>query len=75
MSGLQRECSFSSEKSHELTHQQDIFCFDHASAFYTSNNIVKMLMNYKFKAQLQPEILPEITAVVTFAVTCFKHIM
>ena len=25
----------------ELTQQQDMFCFNHASAFYTSNNIVK----------------------------------
>ena len=32
---------FLSEKSSELTDQQDMFCFNHASAFYTSNNIVK----------------------------------
>ena len=41
---LQRECSFSSfssENSNELTDQQDMFRFTHASAFYTSNNIVK----------------------------------
>ena len=38
---LQRECSFSSEKSNESTDQQDMFCFNHASAFYTSNNVVK----------------------------------
>ena len=38
---LQRECSFSSEKSNELTDQQDMFCFNHASAFYTSNSAVK----------------------------------
>ena len=38
---LQRECSFSSDKSSELTHQQDMFCFNHAFASYTSNNIVK----------------------------------
>ena len=28
-----------------------MFCFNHASAFYTNNNIVKMLMNNEFKAQ------------------------
>ena len=38
---LQRECSFSREKSNELTDQQDMLCFNHASAFYTSNTIVK----------------------------------
>ena len=48
---LQGEFSFSSEKSNELTDQQDIFCFNHASAFYTSNNIVKILMNNEFKTQ------------------------
>ena len=42
---------FSSEKSNELTDQQDVFCFNHLSAFYTSNNVVKLLMNNKFKAQ------------------------
>ena len=35
----------------EYVDQQDMFCFNHASAFYTSNNIVKMLINNKFKAQ------------------------
>ena len=35
-------------------------CFNQASAFYTTNNIVKMLMNNKFKARTQTEILPEI---------------
>ena len=38
---IQRECSFSNEKLNELTDEQDMFCFNHASAFYTSNNIVK----------------------------------
>ena len=49
---LQRECSFSSEKSNELPDQQDMFCFNHASTFYTSNNIEKkLLINNKFEAQ------------------------
>ena len=30
-----------SKKSSQLIDQQDMFCFNHASAFYTSNNIVK----------------------------------
>ena len=30
-----------------------MFCFNHASAFYTSCNIVEMLINNKFKAQNQ----------------------
>ena len=38
---LQHKCSFSSEKSNELTDQQDMVCFNHASAFSTSKNIVK----------------------------------
>ena len=38
-----------------------MFCFNHASAFYTNNKIVKILMNNQFKAQKsKPEILPEI---------------
>ena len=28
-----------------------MFCFNHASAFYTNNKIVKILRNNKFKAQ------------------------
>ena len=32
---------FSCAKSNELTDQQGMFCFNHASAFYMSNNIVK----------------------------------
>ena len=48
---LQRECSISSEKSNELADQQDMFCFNHASTFYTSNSTVKMLIDNKFKAQ------------------------
>ena len=38
---LQREYTFPSEKSNELTDQQDMFCFNHASAFYTRNDIEK----------------------------------
>ena len=48
---LQRESSLSSAKSNESTEQQDLFCFNHAYAFYTSKNIVKILMNSKFKVQ------------------------
>ena len=40
-----------SAKSNELTEQQHMLCFNHASAFYMNNNIVKMLINNKFKAQ------------------------
>ena len=32
---------FFRKKSNELTDQQDMFCFNHASTFYTSNNIKK----------------------------------
>ena len=39
--GLKCSCNFSHEKSNKLTDQQDIFCFNHASTFYTSNNIDK----------------------------------
>ena len=40
---------FSSEKSNDLTDQQDVFCFNHASTFYTSNNIEKMLIDNIFE--------------------------
>ena len=42
---------FSRAKSNELTDEQYVFCFNHTSAFYTSNNIMKMLTNKEFKAQ------------------------
>ena len=32
---------FPAKNRKELTDQQDMFCFNHASASYTSNNIVK----------------------------------
>ena len=38
---LHREYSFSRENSNELTDQQDMFCFNHASIVHTSNNIKK----------------------------------
>ena len=43
--------NFSREKSNELTDQHDMFCFNHASAFYTRKTSWKMLINNKFKAQ------------------------
>ena len=45
----------SSVKSNELTEQQDMFCFNHASAFYTNNSIMKKLMNNEFKADTSTE--------------------
>ena len=47
---LQREFSFSSAKSNELTDQQNMFCFNHESAFYKKKN-VKMWRNDEFNAQ------------------------
>ena len=38
---LQCKCSFCSAKSNKSADQQDMFCFNHAFAFYTSNNIMK----------------------------------
>ena len=38
---------FSSAKSNELIDQQDTFCFNHASAFYTSNNIMRNVDEYR----------------------------
>ena len=43
---LQRECSLNNAKSYELTHQQDMFCFNHASAFYTSKTFMKNVDEY-----------------------------
>ena len=45
---VQRECS---EKRKELTDQQHMFCFNHASTFYTATIFRKMLINNKFEAQ------------------------
>ena len=46
---LQRECSFFSAKSNELTCQQDMFCFNHTSAFYASNkNRITALSRFTF---------------------------
>ena len=36
----------------ELTEQQNMVCFNHASAFYKNKNIVKILMNNKFRVQI-----------------------
>ena len=44
---LQREFF---QRKIELTDQQDMFYFNHSSAFYTSNSILKMLINNEFKA-------------------------
>ena len=44
---------FFQRNENELTEQQDMFSFYHASAFYTSNNIVnKLLINNKYKAHV-----------------------
>ena len=40
-------CRFSSTKSNELTDQQDMFCFNHAYVFYTSNTIMKNVDEYR----------------------------
>ena len=40
----------SSVKSNESTGQQNMFCFNHTSAYYTSNNIVKNVDEYRIKA-------------------------
>ena len=47
-----------------------MFCFNHASAFYTNNKIVKMLMNNKLKAQS----LNRKFTLSCFSVTCSKHV-
>ena len=62
---LQCECSFSSEKSSELTDQKDIFCFNHSYTFYTSTNIERkcwLIANSRDKTQ--PKILKEIHDIV-----------
>ena len=38
-------------KIERMNRQQDMFCFNHASAFYTNNNNIVMLMNNKFMPQ------------------------
>ena len=37
----QHGCKFTNAKSYELIKQKDMFCFNHGSDFYTSNNIMK----------------------------------
>ena len=51
-----------------------MFCFNHASAFYTNNRLVKMLMNIKLKAQsLNRKSYLKFT-LSWFSFTCFKNI-
>ena len=72
----QHECGFfSSTKSKELTDQKERLCFDHAPAFYMNNNIEKMLMNNKFKAQTLNRKSYKKFTLPCFKVTCFKHVM
>ena len=41
-----------------------MFCFNHASAFYTNNKIVKNVDEYQIQStKSKPEILPEIHVV------------
>ena len=42
---------FFQRKIERIYKQQDMFCLNHASAFYKSNNTVKMLIDNKSKAQ------------------------
>ena len=51
-----------------------MFCFNHASAFYTNNKIVKMLMNNQFKAQSLNRKSYRKFTLSYFSVTCFKHV-
>ena len=56
--------SFSSAKSNELTQLQDLFCFNHAPAFYSNNKIVKNVDEQHMQStKSKPEILPEIHVV------------
>ena len=64
------ECSFSSAKSNELTDQHDMICFNHASAFYKSKNIVKILMNNKFKALILTGNMPDIYVAMFTITSC-----
>ena len=50
--GLLIHSSFSREKLNELTDQQDMFCFNHASTFYMRKILRKMLINNKFETQI-----------------------
>ena len=63
----------SSEKSNELTDQQGMFRFNHVSAFYTSNNIVKNRVEIQGtnsnRKSYRKSPLP------TFSVTYFKQVM
>ena len=46
---LQRECSYSSAKSNELTDLQDLFGFNHASASYTNKKSCLWITNSRHK--------------------------
>ena len=51
---LKQSCNFSREKSNELTDQQDMFCFNHASPAVLSIRATisrEMLIDNKFEAQ------------------------
>ena len=62
---LQCECSFSNAKSNELTQKQDMFCSNHAFAFYTNNKNVKNIDEQPIQStKYKLEILPEIHVVI-----------
>ena len=65
---LQWECSFSSEKSNEFTDQQDRFCFNHTSAFYTNNDIE----NNTDKSQMRDMNSNQKFTLPYFGVMCFN---
>ena len=56
---LQERCNasavFSSVKSNKFADQQDMFCFNHTSAFHTNNNIMKMWVSNDIKAEISTE--------------------
>ena len=48
---LQHKCRFFQLDENELTEQEDMSCFNDTSAIRLSNNIFKMVINIKYKAQ------------------------
>ena len=66
---------FFSEKPNELKDQQDMFCFNHVSAFYTINNIVKDVNEWQIQGTNSNRKSYRKLPLTSFSVTCFKHVM
>ena len=71
-----RSCNFPAKKNERINRPtRHIFCFNHTSVSYTSNNIIKMLINNRFEAQTLTWNPTGNSRCYPLSVTCLKHVM